>query len=147
MPVRIQEVSEAEGLSAEYGAKLLGALRRGGLVQSVRGVAGGYLLVRPPEEISVWSILTTLDSPLWEEVFCGGFSGIRDVCVRQPACTVKNLWGWLGGNIRQMLEGVTLADMVSGHFPVGPNRYALPVQIQAIDGAGGDSSAEKGGTI
>ena len=59
-PLSIQAVAEAEGLSPEYAAKLMRALRQAGLVQSTRGAAGGYRLSRPPASITVWDVIQAL---------------------------------------------------------------------------------------
>ncbi len=60
----IPEISEAEGISTFYVAKLMRVLRRGGLVKSSRGKIGGYALARPPSEITVKEIVEHLDGPL-----------------------------------------------------------------------------------
>ncbi len=59
-PVSVAAVAEAEGISPEYAARLMGPLRRAGLVTSTRGAAGGYRLGRPAGEISVWDALQAL---------------------------------------------------------------------------------------
>ena len=60
-PLTIPEIAAAEGLSPEYTAKLMRALRQGGLVMSTRGAAGGYRLARPAEEVTAWEVLEKLD--------------------------------------------------------------------------------------
>lgn len=62
--VQIKEIAETYGISQNYLEQLLLALRKGGVLRSQRGVNGGYLLARPPEEISVLEILEILEGPI-----------------------------------------------------------------------------------
>src|SRR5436309_3416977 len=63
----IPEVAAAEGLSSPYVAKLLAVLRQAGLIESVRGRAGGYRLARPATEIMLGSVMKVLGEPLYED--------------------------------------------------------------------------------
>lgn len=127
-PVSIRSVAEAEGLSVEYTAKLLRVLRQGGLVDSTRGATGGYELVRPPVEITVWQAIEALDTPLYSDEFCASHTGQRTSCVHgatggaSTACSIRVLWQWVDTSLRRTLERITLADLARG---VGPMRTAL----------------------
>jgi Rrf2 family protein len=116
-PTSIRSIAAGEGISTEYAAKLMGVLRKAGLVRSQRGAGGGYHLVRPPNEVSVWSVLTVLDNPLYDGDFCTGHSGQLAACVHQPSCSVKVLWSWLGDAIEAALARLTLADLLDGVEP------------------------------
>ncbi|MGB9605411.1 MAG: Rrf2 family transcriptional regulator, partial [Bryobacteraceae bacterium] len=72
----IRDIAQAEGLSREYVAKLMRLLRRAGLVRSVRGQAGGYVLPRPLEKITVAEALEALGGRLWEPDFCRQHPGL-----------------------------------------------------------------------
>ncbi len=113
----IPEISEAEGLSREYVAKLMRILRRSGLVRSVRGQAGGYVLARPLAEITVAEALSALGGRLWDAEFCRHHPGRRNVCSHSPSCTVRNLWQRLQGAVDDALEGVTLQDLLEDSGP------------------------------
>lgn len=126
-PVSIRAVAEAEGLSVEYTAKLLRVLRQGGLVDSTRGATGGYELVRPPAQITVWQAIEALDTPLYSDEFCASHTGQRSSCVHgvaagSTACSIRVLWQWVDASLRRTLERITLADLAHG---VGPIRSAL----------------------
>ncbi len=121
--VSIRAISEAEGLSVEYAAKLLRVLRQGGLLDSTRGATGGYRLTRPADEITVWHAIEVLDTPLYSDAFCADHSGQRSSCVhgdagRSTACSIRVLWQWVDASLRRSLERVTLADLVGGGGPV-----------------------------
>ena len=74
-PVPISEIAMQEGLSVEYVGKLLMKLRKGELVSSVRGKAGGYVLARPAEEISLRLVLEVLSEPIYAPDYCERFAG------------------------------------------------------------------------
>ena len=83
-PMPIQEIAELEGLTPEYVAKLMRVLRKGGLVTSTRGAAGGYRLDRPADEITLWDAVEILGGPLFPESFCENASR-RAARLRSPA--------------------------------------------------------------
>jgi Rrf2 family protein len=110
-PLTIQAIGEAEGLGADYAAKLLRALRLGGLVASTRGAAGGYRLARPAPEISVWDAIEVLGGGFFSESFCRCHPGRRARCVHTSDCAIRALWRRLGEAVRAALEQVSLADL------------------------------------
>jgi Rrf2 family protein len=110
-PLTIHEIAGAEGLSADYAAKLLRALRRGGLVTSTRGAAGGYELARPAAEITVWDAIQVLGGSLFPEGFCACHGGRLEGCVRRSDCALRALWRLLDGAIERVLAGISLADL------------------------------------
>src|SRR6516162_10837833 len=63
----IPEIAVAEGLSGPYVAKLLAVLRQAGLIESVRGRAGGYRLARPAADIRLGAVLRVLGEPLFAD--------------------------------------------------------------------------------
>ena len=110
-PLTIPEIAEAEGLSAEYAAKLMRALRQGGLLNSTRGAGGGYRLARPPEEITTWQVVEALGGSFFPEGFCDSHPGQLRDCVHSADCSVRVLWDRVEGAVRGVLDSVTLADL------------------------------------
>lgn len=111
-PLSIQAVAEREGLSPEYSAKLMRALRQAGLVQSTRGAAGGYRLARPAEQITAWDVIQALGGSLYSEAFCDSHPGQRRDCVHSTHCSIRGLWLSVESAVRGVLEKVTLAELV-----------------------------------
>lgn len=120
----IPEISRAEGLSSHYVAKLLRVLRRGGLVKSVRGQAGGYVLSRPLSEITVAEVLTVLGGRLYDPEFCGTHGGAEMVCAHTVDCSIRSLWRSVQQAVDQVLGKTTLAELL----PVDPP----PVMISPV---------------
>ncbi len=109
----IAQISEAEGISKEYAAKLLRLLRRGGFVKSARGQAGGYMLAGPPEQINIGEALAFLGGRIFDPDFCGRHTGIESMCSRSVDCTVRSLWRALQMALDQVLSKTTLRDMLT----------------------------------
>src|SRR5262245_15669153 len=111
----LPELAASEGLSVANVAKIMAVLRDAGLVESVRGRAGGYSLARPAEEIALGSLLLTLGEPLYDDPgYCDRHPGVsEDGCVHKTACSLKRLWQTLETWMRGALNQVTLADLLS----------------------------------
>jgi len=84
----IPEISQAEGVSPAYAAKILRVLRKGGFVKAARGKDGGYTLARPAEEIFIGNVVDLLGGRLFESSFCDSHSGQVAICTRSVDCSV-----------------------------------------------------------
>ncbi len=109
----IPEISRLEGISPDYVAKLMRNLRRGGLVRSVRGQAGGYGLARPADQIVVGEALAVLGGRLYDPGFCGEHAGSESLCTNSVDCSVRSLWRAVQHVIDQVLSRTTLKDLLS----------------------------------
>ena len=108
----IPEISEAEGISSFYVAKLMRVLRRGGLVKSARGKIGGYTLSRPPGEIVVGAALSLLGGRLVGSAFCDDHAGSVTMCTRSVDCSIRSLWQAVQFMVDRVLGQTTLADLL-----------------------------------
>lgn len=112
----IPEIAADEALSVPYAAKLLAVLRQAGLIESVRGRAGGYRLADPPAEIRLGSVMEALGEPLFDEpTFCNKHTGTETTdgrCVHLGGCTLRALWHTLEDWMRKALDRITLADLL-----------------------------------
>ena len=109
----INEISEDEGFSTSYVAKLMRILRQRGFVRSVRGQVGGYALARPAEKIIVGEVLAALGGRLFDPRFCSEHSGLEASCKKLRECSIRTLWRTLQVLVDQVLSKVTLADLVN----------------------------------
>lgn len=108
----IPEISEAEGLSSFYVAKLMRILRRAGLVKSARGQIGGYSLSRPPDQMAVGEALMALGGRLFESDFCSDHTGIEKACTSVVDCSIRSLWQAVQTVVDQVLSKTTLTDLL-----------------------------------
>lgn len=110
-PVALRDIATREGISYQFLEQIFLPLRRAGLIESVRGAKGGYVLAKPPEEIKVGDIVRTLDGPI-APVDCVA-EGTARPCSRSGACLTRGIWERLRDTVSEVLDDITLADVVS----------------------------------
>jgi Rrf2 family transcriptional regulator, iron-sulfur cluster assembly transcription factor len=108
-PVALAEVAVRQEISLSYLEQLFGRLRRGGLVNSVRGPGGGYMLARDSEQMRIADIILAVDEPI-KATRCtpGSPNGCHS---HRGRCLTHDLWEELGNQIYLYLSSVTLADV------------------------------------
>lgn len=108
-PVSLGEIARRQDISEKYLEQLLPALTRRGLVRSVRGAGGGYLLTRPPEEYTVGEILRAQEGSL-APVDC-----VEGGCRRERECGTVELWRRIDRAVADVVDAVTLQDLVNDY--------------------------------
>ena len=107
-PVSLKDVALRQGLSDKYLEQIVTPLARAGLVRSVRGAGGGYLLTRKPEHYTVGNILRPLEGDL-APVECATDDAY---CNRCTECVTVELWQEIHRAVSQVVDNTTLADLV-----------------------------------
>ena len=107
----IPQLSETEGLSSHYVAKLTRVLRMGGFINSTPGLKGGYVLARPASEIGIKQVLKVLGGVLFDKDFCGMHAGALKLCTNSVDCTARSLWQMIQFTVDQLLDKITLQDL------------------------------------
>ena len=112
-PRTVEQLAVAQHIPSKYLENILGELRRGGLLRSQRGPDGGHRLARPTSEISIADVIRALDGEL------ANVRGNRpeDLAYTGAAAPLQQVWIALRASERVILEGVTLAHVVSGEMP------------------------------
>jgi Rrf2 family iron-sulfur cluster assembly transcriptional regulator len=103
-PTSVKEIAERTTLPQPYLEQILLAVKGAGLVRSKRGVGGGYVLARPPAEITLAEILSAVEGPLVTGI------GEHDHC--EGHCVLQEVWFGVSEEMRLVLERVSLADLV-----------------------------------
>jgi Rrf2 family iron-sulfur cluster assembly transcriptional regulator len=108
-PVALADIAERQEISLSYLEQLFAKLRRGGLVRSVRGPGGGYLLARTADDTRVSDAILAVDEPI-RATRCksGSSAGCR---ANKSRCLTHDLWEELGNQIHVFLSSVSLADV------------------------------------
>ena len=114
----IRQLSEAEGLSANYVAKLTRLLRIQGLINSTRGHMGGYVLAKPATAITINDTMKALGGRFFDKKFCDSHAGILALCTNSVDCSIRSLWSMMQSTLDTLLDKVTLADMVKNEKDV-----------------------------
>ena len=126
----ISQISEAEGLTPHYIAKLTRQLRLGGFLKSTPGQKGGYILSKPPSEININKVLKTLGGALFDAQFCATHIGALNLCTNSVDCSARSLWKIIQFSVDQVLDKMTLADLCGKENSVIKLHTLLDLQIQ-----------------
>ena len=111
-PMTTLEIAAKEGLSIEYVTKLLIMLRRSGLVKSVRGVKGGYLLSRGPEKVTVGQVMRALGWSFLDESICQHYPGKLESCIHLSGCGIRPIWMMAAKLVYQLLDSTNLRQLL-----------------------------------
>lgn len=117
VPIGIQEIADAEGISKKFLDAILLQMRVSGMLVSRRGKAGGYNLARPPEQIYLGSIVRSLDGPL-APIPCASrtaFQACADCNV--ATCRVRHAMLKVRDAIADVLDNTSLADVLKSNAP------------------------------
>lgn len=106
-PTSLSDISHRQEISLSYLEQLFARLRRYGLVNSVRGPGGGYLLAHAPDNISVSQVIDAVNETV-DATRCQGLSD----CQQGDTCLTHHLWCDLSAQIRHFLNDVTLAQLM-----------------------------------
>jgi Rrf2 family protein len=98
-------------LPPDYVEQILLRLRRAGLVNSVRGAKGGYLLAQSPESVSVRDVMTASERQTFE-VNCETHPVNAERCHPETSCAIRPVWQALQRRVDDLLQSVTLADLL-----------------------------------
>ena len=109
--VSLAEIATRQEISLSYLEQLFARLRKGGLVQSVRGPGGGYRLAKGAADTVVAEIVLAVDEPI-RATRCIGHSSPTGCMMAGERCITHNLWEDLGDEIHRYLAGVSLEDVV-----------------------------------
>ena len=111
--VTAEHIAQATGIPHNFLENILGDLRRAGLVESRRGQAGGYLLAKPADTISIADVIRAVEGPL------ANVRGLSPDTLEYEgsAAKLRDVWVALRASVRSVLERVTLADVAQGELP------------------------------
>jgi len=109
-PNAVYLVAEREGISDRYLEQLMVSLKRAGLIKSIRGPQGGYVLSREPQDITVGQIIRALEGPI-APVDCVS-EEYPEECDRADQCVTRLIWAKVRDSIAQVLDSYTLQDLV-----------------------------------
>ena len=109
----IPQLSEAEGLSSHYVAKLTRILRMDGFINSTPGHKGGYVLAKPAKKLIINKVLKALGGSLFDAEFCGFHAGNLKLCTNSVDCSARSLWKMIQFSVDSVLDKITLHDLVN----------------------------------
>jgi Rrf2 family protein len=112
-PVKGERISDAQQIPLQFLEHILLELKHAGIVRARRGARGGYWLAKPADEVTVADVIRVVEGPL---------ANIQDSAPEAtsyagPSERLRDVWIAVRANLREVLEAVTLADLVSGELP------------------------------
>ncbi|MBN1525868.1 MAG: Rrf2 family transcriptional regulator [Spirochaetales bacterium] len=107
-PVSLHSIADKLGISFKYLENIFKFAKHAGIVQGVRGPEGGYVLVKQPEDLTVYEVVSALDGP----VFSTECTDDDALCSRLDLCSLRGLWNELQDTVGMYLKKRTLADLL-----------------------------------
>jgi len=128
-PLHIREISEAQRIPRRFLAQILLLLKRAGYLKSRKGHLGGYVLSRPPSDITVAEVIRVMDGPL-APIDCVSVMA-HEACPMEGTCGLRWLWKDVRDAVAGIMEKTTFADLVersgrAGSLAGRPARAAGP---------------------
>ena len=127
----VREIAAKEVLSPAYVEKLLRLLAKTGLIHSLRGIKGGYVLNRPASQITLGEVVRALGQVLDTGHICHQFTGAQDTCVHFSNCGIRSVWSGLTNYIQNFLDHTTLSALLGDEFVVS-NRLAKRLSGETV---------------
>ncbi|MGO5051357.1 RrF2 family transcriptional regulator [Lachnospiraceae bacterium LCP25S3_G4] len=109
-PVSISSISARQGISERYLEQLMSMLKKAGIIKSIRGAGGGYVLAKEANDISAGDILRALEGTL-EPVECSGLHP-EEGCQAADGCVTKYVWKRINESINQTVDEIMLDQLV-----------------------------------
>ena len=109
-PVSISSIAARQAISEGYLEQLMSLLKKAGLIKSIRGAGGGYVLAKDVAEISVGDVLRALEGSL-QPVECAAFSE-DDSCEAAGGCVTKYVWQRINESINRTVNEISLKQLV-----------------------------------
>ena len=104
-------------------------LRQGGLVRADRGRAGGYMLTKIAEQVTLLEALESLGGPIMAEDHCQRYPGIMDSCVHEADCSIRGAFDGFRVYLQKILSATSLADLTSRE---SETRYAIDQSAEQL---------------
>ncbi len=130
----LADLAAQEHLPEPTVAKLLGQLRRGGVVDAIRGRNGGYVLAVGPAEISAAQVLRALGGDPAPEHACDNETSDGTACPRIDDCGLRAVWRHLQERVTDLLERTSIADLLQVERQVGGQLQQIwPADASSLD--------------
>ena len=109
-PISLKSIADRQKLSEHYLEQLVPELRKAGMVKSIRGAQGGYILAKKPEDIYIGDVIRILEGPI-APVDCTNESD-GDCCEKTNFCVTREVWVKVRDSINDVVDSISLADLL-----------------------------------
>ena len=125
-PVTLSEIAQRQQISLSYLEQIFAKLRRAGLVKSVRGPGGGYLLGRARADISVSDVMAAVEEPNKSRICMPHYPS--HCSATENYCPTHDLWVRLSSTLNDFLSSITIADVLERNFELPDPRDILQLK-------------------
>lgn len=116
-PVSINSIAARQDISERYLEQLMAKLKKAGLVKSIRGAGGGYILAKDASEVSVGDVLRALEGNL-EAVTCAAFHP-EESCSVKDSCVTKYVWKKINESMAEAVDSIKISTLVEQSKAIG----------------------------
>jgi len=110
-PVRVQDIAQRQNIPMKFLFQIMQILKRVDIVRSRRGTEGGYVLTRPPNQLTVGDVIRSMSGP-FVQLSCLESGNFLDDCGKQNMCQFKPIWAEVDRAIGSVLNSVTFEELV-----------------------------------
>ncbi len=110
-PVTVREIAEKEKLEPDYVEQMFITMKKAGILKSLRGKAGGYVLAKPPDKVTAKDVVRAIDKSVLE-LICFRKKGRKNKCAHFNNCEIRAFWEELGEGMKSFLEKYTLDKLL-----------------------------------
>ena len=107
-PIQAREIADTLGIPYHFLSKILQELARKGILSSTKGPGGGFRLVRPPEETTLYDLISVVEGPISDTECMLGL----DVCSDEARCPMHDFWKSYRATFRHKMRSISLVDVV-----------------------------------
>lgn len=107
-PIQIGDIAKRQGISVKYLEQLIIPLKKGNFIRSVRGPKGGHMLAKPPNDITIGSIVKVLEG----RIVLSDCIENPDECTRSGSCVTRGIWEEATRAMYDKLNSITLSKML-----------------------------------
>lgn len=118
-PIPLKSIAETQKISEHYLEQLIAVLKKNGLVSSVRGAQGGYMLIDSPRKIKVGDVIRALEGDIAPVDCVTDTSGTK--CEREERCVTRLVWEKINNSVNEVIDSITLEDMIEDHVRLNSN--------------------------
>ena len=111
MPVQIKDISNRQAIPPRYLEQIFHKFKKAGIVKSVRGPGGGYVLANDPRKITIGDVIRAIKEPI-APVFCvDSKDGHHSGCSREKLCATRQVWEEAGEKITEYFDSITIGEL------------------------------------
>jgi len=121
--VTLRSIAERQGISEPYLEQLMSGLRKAGLIKSVRGAQGGYMLSSSPDKITVGDVIRTLEGSMAPTECVDESTNVE--CNEASSCVTRMVWQKIKKSVDEVIDSITIQDMLEQYKKLSGKEFDM----------------------